>query len=865
VLDEADAFPLAAAESLDSDNDGIGNNADQDDDNDGIVDTDDSQPLNATIGDDEGPTIDNISDLILEATAVLTSIELTQPRVRDNNLNPATLSNDYLGALPLGEHIVTWTAVDFVGNISTLEQKILVQDTTAPVFEGAAFINIAARGIFTDVSQDISETATDLADGILNASIISENNLKAGAQSVILQAQDVSGNSSIKELFVNILPTITAKPSGLTAPGNTLNIPFVLSGQAPKYPVVVEYSIEGPVTSEASGVFEIIEGQQGELIISVAQTARLGDQISLRLSNPQNAVIGRLSRILVDISNTNGAPISDIKLLQNGSVVTLAHQDQGLVTLLANINDINLDDTHQVTWQIMPVQSGNNAAAIVDTDSDSDTATFIFDPLLVTSGEYIATAQITERNTADLFTSILEFAFTVDATMATLSALFDSDFDGLSDQLEGLTDSDLDGIPDYLDNDSNTATLPTGVSEQPLTTLAGYRLTLGDISKLTNAETASNVSVSAFDIQNYGLSAQFPNTEVDDPHFDAFQQITNFNIENLAEIGESVPVVIPLNSDTVIPSDTVYRKFNSRDGWFTFVENAHNAVLSASYDNDGNCPDADSNLYVNGLTPGDNCIQLMIQDGGPNDADLRANGIIKDPGVLSVRLPNRSPLISVAQQTTVIEGDNVRVDASLTSDAEDDDLVFKWTQVGGLRIDLGENVSPLLSFNTPLVTQNESLLFRLDVYDGRDTSSVLVRVNIQNRNTAPTVSLEAHSAVVDETQQITLKSNVFDDDGDLLTYEWRQTSGPTVLLTGQNSQSVTITMPVVNGDQAISIAIFVSDSEKQVSAATTIIITDTSIVTPPSSGAESSGGGAVSWFVLSLGFLLAFARRLHAT
>ncbi|MFZ8891419.1 MAG: thrombospondin type 3 repeat-containing protein, partial [Pseudomonadales bacterium] len=43
-----DAFPFDPEEALDSDNDGLGNNADPDDDGDGIADTDDSDPLDPT-------------------------------------------------------------------------------------------------------------------------------------------------------------------------------------------------------------------------------------------------------------------------------------------------------------------------------------------------------------------------------------------------------------------------------------------------------------------------------------------------------------------------------------------------------------------------------------------------------------------------------------------------------------------------------------------------------------------------------------------------------------------------------------------------------------------------------------------------
>lgn len=861
VLDEVDAFPFSAAETTDTDGDGIGNNADRDDDADGIVDEDDSQPLNPTIGDDEAPTLDGISDIIAEATGPLTPIALSPPRVRDNNLNPASLSNNYGGDLPLGEHVIIWTAIDFAGNKSELKQNVLVQDTRPPVFSELTAIEIAARGLLTDVSQDINETAFDLVEGNVTAIVVTENNLKAGQQSVMLQATDASGNSTITELMLNILPSITAKPSGFTSPGSRLQIPLVLSGKAPMYPVSVEYTIVGPVVSAISGVIEITENQFGYLSLEVAQTANLGDQVFISFANSQNATLRNLPQISLSITNVNQAPVTNIKLLQNQEFVSLAYQDQGEVTLLANINDINFDDRHEVIWQVSAHFDRSQNINIVDVNSDNNSATLAFDPSSLPTGDYVATAEIQETNTTELFTTQIEFAFTIDESRPVLSASIDSDFDGLSDQFEGLLDSDLDGLPDYLDDESNTATLPTGTSEQALTTLPGFRLTIGDIAKLSNAQTANDAIISNVDIESFGVIQAFPNVQVNDPHFDAIQQILNFNIENLDIVGQSVAVIIPLNTGTVIPVNAFYRKFNSRDGWFTFVENAQNAILSATFDADGNCPQPDSSLYLSGLNEGDTCIQLIIQDGGPNDADLATNGIIKDPGVLSSGRPNSSPLISVARQTTVLEGETLRVDASLTSDIENDTLLFNWVQVGGLRINIGENVSPLLSFTAPQVEKTEVLLFRLDVFDGRDTSSANVTVTIRNQNTAPTVTIESHSTSVNESSQITLNALATDIDNDVLRYEWRQTSGLAVAMSGQNSSSVSLTMPQVDRKQSITIAIYVFDGEKEVSFATTLTIEDNNPPIVSGSPTSESGGGSLGFYALLSGLLIALLRR----
>jgi len=69
-----------------------------------------------------------------------------------------------------------------------------------------------------------------------------------------------------------------------------------------------------------------------------------------------------------------------------------------------------------------------------------------------------------------------------------------------------------------------------------------------------------------------------------------------------------------------------------------FVVDDDNAVASALGEN-GACPDLGSELYVAGLTAGDTCMQLTLQDGGPNDADGEVNGSYKDPSGIAEATP----------------------------------------------------------------------------------------------------------------------------------------------------------------------------------------------------------------------------------
>src|SRR5690606_32683256 len=101
----------------------------------------------------------------------------------------------------------------------------------------------------------------------------------------------------------------------------------------------------------------------------------------------------------------------------------------------------------------------------------------------------------------------------------------------------------------------------------------------------------------------------------------------DFVVRDVPTDGASIAIVIPQRA--VVPASPVYRKF---DGiWFTFVEDARNRLASAPGQR-GICPPPGSDAYQIGLNPGDWCVELTIEDGGPNDTDGLANGAIRDPG-----------------------------------------------------------------------------------------------------------------------------------------------------------------------------------------------------------------------------------------
>ncbi len=861
VFDDVDAFPFTPSESEDTDQDGIGNNADNDDDNDGIVDEEDIAPLNATIGDDQAPQIEGLIDITVEATAPLTEVVLTDPIVRDNNLNPASLSNSYNAPLPLGTNQITWTAIDFAGNQTQAIQIVEVVDTLSPQFDFSGILDISARGIFTDVSNDLEIFATDIVDGEIAASIITESKLKSGHQSVLVQATDSSGNTSVSEIQLNILPKLTGKDSGFASPGRRVDIPIALSGKPAIYPVTIDYSVAGPVIDSLNGTLSIEEGQTTTLSLTLSPTSSAGQQVVVAFGNPENAIIDEFSQVVLDITNENFAPSASLSMVQQNTPVTIAYQNLGLATIHVNMNDINVDDRHSVIWQVTKTGNVPGESVIKDKMLDDSGNTFEFDPLTVTPGNYIAQAKISEIGTIEQHTITLEYPFTIALDAPNFANNLDSDLDGLADNLEGVNDLDSDGIPDYLDDESNSSMLPTGASRQAITTSAGLILQVGDIARMSSNGSATNARVSQLDIANFGSTEGSSTSLANDIHYEHIQEIQNFNVTNLEFAGQSVPVVIPLNTGTVIPENAVYRKFSPSQGWTTFVENAHNLIKSAPFDADGNCPNHTSTVYANGLNPSDQCILLVIQDGGPNDSDGLVNSQVKDPGVLAVQQPNTSPSINVARQTTVIEGDEVRVDASMTRDLQNDSLVYKWEQLSGLPIEISENTTPLLSFIAPQVSQNETLTFKLEVFDGRDTSSTTVTVSIRNANNVPDILINQHASQIIANEQIVINATAVDKDGDTLTYLWRQTQGPAVQLQNASSLSVSFTAPSVSSSQAIGLTLSVFDGQKEVTTSTTITVLASNSENSGSGDSSDGGGGSLSCLYLLSLLILCFSRR----
>ncbi|MDW1968637.1 GlyGly-CTERM sorting domain-containing protein, partial [Vibrio sp. 945] len=609
VNDSEDGFPLDPSESVDTDGDGIGNNVDNDDDGDGINDSEDAFPHDSNESvDTDGDGIGNNADNDDDGDGMDDEWEV------ENGLDPLsadTPENDTDG-----------------DGISDLEEFLQGtnpnEDSAGPEFNYTAEIWIKSEELYTLI--DAGEiTATDFKDGNVDVVPLEvSERLPSGRHIFKYLAEDSSGNQTFAEQLVNVVPLVNLGNQREVEADSTVELKVFLNGESPTYPVVVPYTIStldsqsGEQGVEVySDTFIIEEGVEGQIEFDsqpYSEDFALGGFV-LELTDDGQTNIGNRTKQLFSMTEGNIAPEINLTAKQSDKVTTAFSQSEGMVTLKADIIDPNAADTHQIDW-ILPASLQNYL---------KDGNAIEFEPSQLEPGSHVVSVTVTDSGTPALTTQY-QVAYRVYEALPSLSDTLDLDNDSLSDAQEGFADLDRDGIPDFADNlalGSNVVNhMVADGNRYLLESDAGTQLTLGDLSANTQRYGAL---VETGDVSSDGevLTQDFVRN---------IGGMFDFEVHNLEKPGQSVRVVIPQRNP--LPEDAVYRKWTATKGWFSFHEDQANALYSAP-GTDGFCPPPGDTTYSQGLSEGNWCVQLLIQDGGPNDTDGLENGSITDPGGVS--------------------------------------------------------------------------------------------------------------------------------------------------------------------------------------------------------------------------------------
>jgi len=364
VQDVNDAFPLDLAESIDTDSDGIGNNADTDDDNDGIQDVSDAFPLDAT------ESVDTDSD-----------------GVGDNSDNCVAISNADQADID----------TDSIGDACEVPSVIDLDADDSSGSTGADFQTVFTEGLGAVVVVDMDLSITDTDSVNLSSVIITLGNDQAG--DVLLETGDlpagitVDASSTITERvlvgeasiadYVSAIKLIGFKNTSTTPAAVTrdINVSVVdevgnTSNTATSSVSIID-DISAPIQSTNLGL-TLNEG--ASILInstmlsftddlqsasSITYTALFGSPFNGRLELTGNPAVEITSFTQDDIDNLRILYFHDSSETVSDSILFNVDDGRGNVVLTVNFDiAINLVDDNP------PVQINNTGSSLNEGATD---------------------------------------------------------------------------------------------------------------------------------------------------------------------------------------------------------------------------------------------------------------------------------------------------------------------------------------------------------------------------------------------------------------------------------------------------------------------------------------------------------------
>ena len=187
-----------------------------------------------------------------------------------------------------------------------------------------------------------------------------------------------------------------------------------------------------------------------------------------------------------------------------------------------------------------------------------------------------------------------------------------------------------------------------------------------------------------------------------------------------------------------------------------------------------------------------------------------------DRVIVNITTPeNQPPVADAGPDQTVMEGDMVTLNGSNSADPDGQIASYFWTQISGTPLML----SDAFARNPVFIASNghlggEALVFELTVSDAQGlqhTDRVTVNIAYENQ---PPVADAGPDQTVKEGDVVTLDgSDSADPDGQITSYLWRQTSGPSVTFSDPTAIRPRFTAPQV-GSEGISLTFDLTVTDK---------------------------------------------------
>ena len=182
-----------------------------------------------------------------------------------------------------------------------------------------------------------------------------------------------------------------------------------------------------------------------------------------------------------------------------------------------------------------------------------------------------------------------------------------------------------------------------------------------------------------------------------------------------------------------------------------------------------------------------------------------------DTVTINVTADDDAPTANAGPDQSVIETNEVTLDATGSGDPENQSLTYTWTQTGGPAVRLSDVNSDQPTFTAQEAAGSYALIFQVAVNDGTTTTFDTVTINVTADDDAPTANAGPDQNVTETNDVILDATRSGDPENQSLTYTWSQTGGPAVTLSDVNSDQPTFTAPDAAGSYVLTFRVAVND------------------------------------------------------